>query len=89
MKTIKYFNLNDNAFDAIKAALEEHSKMFKKYGFVTKEAILAYMQDAQNNLSANGGASFEIGSLESTTGCPVVITLDDNCIDIEEIEDDE
>lgn len=76
--------LNNNAFYAVKSELENNHKA----EYISDEMIKAYLEDARFQLSENGRASFEIGSLESKTGCPVVINLDADCVN-EEIEDDD
>ena len=79
---LKAYKVNETGLLAIKQFLAQHHKLGDNF---TRENLLAWACDAEDQLSIDNPASIEIPRIVSVTGNPITFTVPDDGLDFAEV----
>jgi hypothetical protein len=79
---LKAYKVNETGLLAIKRFLAQNHKLGDNF---TRENLLAWACDAEDQLSIDNPAAIEIPGVVSVTGNPITFTVPDECLDFAEV----
>jgi len=79
---LKAYKVNETGLLAIKRFLAQHHKLGDNF---TRENLLAWLYDAEDQLSFDNPATIEIPGIVSVTGNPITFTVPDDGLDFAEV----